>query len=516
MGHHRILNRVQYSRTLVHEIVPLDDETSRIIHMAPVIVPPSDVPEIRCQTINSRAADPKGQFVLYWMTAFRRVGWNFALQRAVDWARCLKKPLLVVEVLGCGNRWDSDRHHQFVLEGMAYNARQLANRPATYYPFVESKPGDAHKLLAALTTRSCAVVGDDFPIPSSEQLYGNLPVLAEMVDSNGLLPLRAADRVFTVAHAFRRFLQKTLPDCLLDSPRPNPLAGARLPPPKAVPRDIARQWPAAGRGLLAGQAASLAKRPINHEVRPVDTSGGTGAAQAVLKRFLRERLPRYVGDRNRLQNESCSRLSPYMHFGHISTHEIFHALMKTEQWSPSQMADRATGKREGWWGMSEPAEAFLDELITWREIGFNLCSKQPDYDAYDSLPAWAKKTLAKHARDNRLFVYSIEEFDSAATHDPLWNAAQQQLVREGRMHNYLRMLWGKKILEWTASPREALEVMIELNNKYALDGRDPNSYSGIFWVLGRFDRAWGPERPVFGTVRYMSSQCTARKVGWKA
>jgi deoxyribodipyrimidine photo-lyase len=163
--------------------------------------------------------------------------------------------------------------------------------------------------------------------------------------------------------------------------------------------------------------------------------------------------------------------------------------------------------------MSEPAEAFLDELITWREVGFNMAALRPeDYDRYDSLPDWARKTLAKHARDRREHLYSLEEFEQARTHDPLWNAAQRQLVREGRIHNYLRMLWGKKILQWTASPQGAADVMIELNNRYALDGQDPNSYSGIFWVLGRYDRPWGPERPVFGTVRYMSSQNTARKV----
>lgn len=484
--------------------------------MLHVLAPPSDVPEIRCQAINSRPADAEGRFVLYWMTAFRRTGWNFALQRAADWARYLKKPLLIVETLGCGNRWDSDRHHRFVLEGMACNARRLAVRPVTYYPFVEPKPGEAQALLGELATRSCAIVGDEYPIPSSSLLHGKLPVRVEMVDSNGLLPLRAADQVFTTAHAFRRFLQKTLPDCLLDAPRSDSLVGARLPELKSLPREITRCWPAANRNLLAGCTASLAKLPIEHGIPPISVKGGSDAARAVLKRFLLKRLSRYVSDRNHLQDESCSGLSAYLHFGHISTHEVLHALLKTERWSPAQMAARATGSREGWWGLSEPAEAFLDELITWREIGFNLCSKQSDYDAYESLPAWAKRTLAKHERDVRPFVYSIEEFDSAGTHDLLWNEAQQQLVREGRIHNYLRMLWGKKILEWTASPREALEIMIELNNKYALDGRDPNSYSGILWVLGRYDRAWGPERPVFGTVRYMSSRCTARKVGWKS
>ena len=162
--------------------------------------------------------------------------------------------------------------------------------------------------------------------------------------------------------------------------------------------------------------------------------------------------------------------------------------------------------------MSEAAEAFLDELVTWREIGFNMCWQGEDYERYESLPDWAIKTLAVHAKDRRRYLYSLGDFEAAATHDPLWNAAQTQLLIEGRIHNYLRMVWGKKILEWTPSPREALEVMIELNNKYALDGRDPNSYTGILWCLGRYDRAWGPERPIFGKVRYMSSENTMRKV----
>ena len=162
--------------------------------------------------------------------------------------------------------------------------------------------------------------------------------------------------------------------------------------------------------------------------------------------------------------------------------------------------------------MGEAAESFLDELITWREVGYNMCALRSDFDQYESLPEWARKTLDEHAGDPRPHVYDLQQLESAGTHDPLWNAAQWQLVTTGRMHNYLRMLWGKKILEWSPTPRAALQVMLELNNKYALDGRNPNSYSGIFWVLGRYDRAWGPERPVFGKIRFMSSENTARKL----
>jgi deoxyribodipyrimidine photo-lyase len=231
-----------------------------------------------------------------------------------------------------------------------------------------------------------------------------------------------------------------------------------------------------------------------------------------MEAFVDGRLVSYIERRNQPEEEGASGLSPYLHFGHISAHRIFHAVMEKEKWFFDRLSERADGRRSGWWGMGESAEAFLDQLITWRELGFNMCRLREDVDRYSSLPAWALQTLSAHEMDEREAVYSPEEFDGAKTHDPLWNAAQNQLKREGRLHNYLRMLWGKKILQWTASPQKALGIMIELNNRYALDGRDPNSTSGIFWVLGRYDRAWGPERPVFGKIRYMSSRNTARKV----
>jgi deoxyribodipyrimidine photo-lyase len=187
-------------------------------------------------------------------------------------------------------------------------------------------------------------------------------------------------------------------------------------------------------------------------------------------------------------------------------------VLKREGWLGA-VARRPSGAREGWWGVNPAAEAFLDQIVTWRELGFNMSATRPDeYDRYESLPAWARATLADHANDERTQVYELDVLEAGRTHDPLWNAAQGQLVREGRIHNYLRMLWGKKVLEWSASPQGALAALIELNNKYALDGRDPNSYSGIFWTFGRYDRPWPPERPVFGTVRYMSSANTARKM----
>ena len=177
------------------------------------------------------------------------------------------------------------------------------------------------------------------------------------------------------------------------------------------------------------------------------------------------------------------------------------------------LPEKATGSRNGWWQMTQGSEAFLDQFITWRELGYVFCHNHlSDYTSLSSLPEWAQKTIAEHKADKRPTLYTMKQLETAVTHDELWNCAQRQLVREGIIHNYLRMLWGKKIYEWSSSAEQALERLIELNNKYAIDGRNPNSYSGIFWILGRFDRAWGPVRPIFGKLRYMSSDSTHRKL----
>lgn len=455
---------------------------------------------------------------LYWMIAFRRTHWNFSLQRAVEWARELNKPLVIFEPLRIGYRWASDRLHRFVLDGMADQARRLGplrSRGVLYYPYVEPAADRDKGLLASLARLACVVVTDEYPsffLPRMVRSAAEqLPVRLEHVDSNGLLPLRAADRVFTVARSFRAFLQKHLRPHLDAFPRPDPLAGVRLPVLRSLPTGILRRWPPAAAELLAGGSGVLDRFSINHAVRPVAYRGGAAAGRDGLHRFVAQKLRGYAEGANHPDDDRRSGLSPYLHFGHLSAHEVFSEVACSQDWSPDGLAPGG-GRREGCWGMSPSAEAFLDELVTWREMGYNMSFMRDDYDRFESLPHWARSTLTKHASDPRPHVYTLDEFEAARTHDPLWNAAQRQLVRDGRIQNYLRMLWGKKVLEWTASPRDALEVLIGLNNKYAVDGRDPNSYSGIFWVLGRYDRPWGPERPVFGTVRYLSSTSTVRKL----
>jgi deoxyribodipyrimidine photo-lyase len=473
------------------------------------------VPDIRIRAANDRPVRKKAKYVVYWMVAYRRLHENFALERAVEWARRLERPLVILEPLRCDYRWASDRLHRFVVQGMRDNLRASERTPAFYYPYLEPEPGKGKGLLEALARQACVVVTDEFPsffLPRMVRAAAKkLAVRLETVDSNGLLPMRAADRDFTTAHSFRRFLQKNLRPHLDELPRSSPLSGSGLPSLADLPARIVRRWPPASREWLI-EEGSLESFPIDHSVAPTVRRGGERAARKDLRWFLNEALDGYADRRSTLEDSAGSGLSPYLHFGHVSPHEIFRAVAQYELWCPERIAETTDGNRTGWWGMRAGAESFLDQLVTWRELGYQSCSRRSDYHRYDSLPAWARQTLAEHAADPRPHIYTLRQLEAAETADPLWNAAQTQLVRDGTIHNYLRMLWGKKILEWTSSPRRALQVMIHLNNKYALDGRNPNSYSGIFWVLGRYDRPWGPERPVFGKIRYMSSENTARKM----
>ena len=469
-------------------------------------------PAVRITRANDAPVAPGGDFVLYWMTASRRTRWNFALQRAVEHGNALGLPLLVLEPLRAGYRWACDRFHRFVIEGMVDNRARLRRMGVAYHPYVEPVDGSGKGLLEALATHAAVVVTDDYPaffLPRMlRSVAPRLPVRLEAVDSNGLLPMRVADRTFATAYAFRRFLQRELPGHLPESPSPDPLGALQPNETAATPPEVLGRWPVAD---LRDPAALIARLPIDHGIGPVEVQGGAAAAASRLSTFVASRLASYAADRNRPELDATSGLSPYLHFGHVSAHEIFARIADREGWSPLRLSSDAKGSRAGWWGMTESAEAFLDQVVTWRELGFNRCLHVEGYDRYEALPAWARKTLAEHASDPREVVYGLDDFEFARTHDPLWNAAQTQLRREGRMHNYLRMLWGKKILEWSESARAALRTMIVLNDRYAVDGRDPNSYTGILWVLGLHDRAWGLERPVFGKIRYMSSANTARK-----
>lgn len=474
------------------------------------------VPAIRIRAANDRPLRATGDHVLYWMTAARRTRHSFALDRAIEHARALGKPLRVLEALRVGYRWASDRLHRFVLEGMADNRVRFATSPIAYRAYVEPGVGDGHGLLAAMAARACVVVTDDTPCFFLPHMLASaarqLDVLVEAVDGNGLLPVVASEKIQPTAYAFRRFLQKSLPEHIVHAPTADPLRRLLLPAAKPLPREIDRHWPEPPTDPETA-LATIASLPIDHAVGRAAMTGGAIAGEATLRAFLEVRLPHYAEDRNDPDREAASGLSPWLHFGHVSSHDVVRAVLAREEIDPATLVSGGDGSRAGWWGASAPAEAFLDQVVTWRELGLNLCARRPDdYDRYESLPPWARASLDAHASDVRPVRYSKAQLEAARTADDVWNAAQRELVRTGRMHNYLRMLWAKKVLEWSKSPREALETLIDLNNKYAVDGRDPNSYSGIFWSFGRYDRPWAPERPIFGVIRYMSSTNTKKKL----
>jgi deoxyribodipyrimidine photo-lyase len=475
------------------------------------------IPPLRVQVVRDVPVVTEAPFVLYWMVAHRRLTWNHALQRAVDWCRQLRRPLVIMEGLRCDYRWASDRLHWFAIQGMQDHARALADSPVTYFPYVEPQVGQGKGLLRELARHAAVVVTDDYPclfVPHMIAAAGRqIGPRLESVDSNGILPLRLASKTFARAVDFRRFMHRNVVECLVDLPVAEPLLGLPKVRSVALPTEVVERWrPTPVLDLLP---RDLVQWPIDHQVSPVATAGGSRAAALQLDKFLRDRLSAYEEQRRNVDQVGTSQLSPYLRFGHIAPTEVVSRVLQHEGWSPAQVNLNAAGSNRGFWGLPEAAESFLDELITWREVGFNMSHREPNYDRYTSLPAWAQRTLAQHATDPRPQTYSSAEFEAAQTHDPIWNAAQRQLVQDGVIHNYLRMLWGKKILHWSPSPEAALETLIHLNNKYAIDGRDPNSYSGIFWVLGRYDRAWGPERDVFGQIRYMTSDSTARKLSLK-
>jgi deoxyribodipyrimidine photo-lyase len=472
----------------------------------------SAAPPIRVRAANTMPLRPGRDFVLYWMTAARRTRFNYALEHALYHAATLGKPLLVLEALRAGHRHNTARIHRFVMDGMLDNAAAFAAARVSYRPYVEPTVGGGVGLVRALADHACVVVADDFPayfLPRALARGAELaPVRVEAVDANGLHPIRGAERVFAVARSFRRHLHTHAEDLLGGGPEPTPLTGYAQGP-VALSAAVEARWPATPLGVLR-DSAFLRQIPVDHAVRPVALRGGAAAAGQRAVEFL-DRLAGYAEGRNQPAG-ATSGLSPYLHFGHLAAAEMVDLILSAEGWHPGRLNPGAAGRRAGFYGLSESAEAFLDQLLTWREMGFSNAAHDPLFDQYAGLPQWARDALERHAGDRRPHLYDEAALDAAATHDEVWNAAQRQLVREGRIHNYLRMLWGKKVLEWSPDPHTAFRTLIHLNDRYAIDGRDPNSYSAISWIFGRYDRPWGPRRPIFGTVRYMSSESTRRKL----
>ncbi len=483
----------------------------------------------RLRVVNDKEVFVDGEYVLYWMIAARRFNYNAALEYAAKLAENYGKPLLVVEEISTSHKFANDRITSFVIQGMVENTSIFKEHNIRFIPWVETPLSGPMGLLKTLAKRACLIVTDDFPTYyplSATKAAGkslNRKVIA--VDSNGVFPMSWTSSAFSTAHSFRRFIHANFSRCRETWPKKVPIntdydysisddlyrsiiqeCSVKIPPYEWL-------WRCSEGGSTGKKALSTID--IDHNVQPVrQARGGRNTAAKKLAVFLKNRLNRYNVDRNNIEKPSVSGLSPWLHFGHISSIEIVGKILDSEKWTPENITTSRKGAREGWWGLPAGVESFLDQIITWRELGFNNAFHNPNHNKYESIPEWAKLTLSEHTDDERM-LYTFEQIENAETHDEVWNAAQQELLQTGIIHNYLRMLWGKRILEWAQTPEQAVEWMIELNDKYALDGRDPNSYTGIFWVLGRHDRAWGPERAIFGKIRYMSSENTKKKLKLK-
>lgn len=506
----------------------------------------------RVRAANDRPFNAKGKYVLYWAQMFRRLHSNHALDHALALAAEHKVPLVVYEALKLNYPWASARHHTFILHGMRDNARAAKALGVSYWPFVETPGNDGRGLVKKLTERAVCVVTDDYPafiVPAHNRaLATKCAVPVVLVDGNSMVPLSRLGAAVSAAAHLRPRIHKLFAEEWGKRAAHEPVvakgAKAKIEPPFEL-------WDA-----KQDIAKFVADLPFTNCVPPVPgVEGGSVAGRAALAHFVATKLPNYAEGRNEPDDparNAASGLSAYLHYGHISIQEVTGAVLGAK-WTP-ELINPKTRNKDDFFCRDANVNSFLDEAITWRDVGYQWHfargqkaearggslreaggvrenkSWQGKADAVPMynfetmdfapggertldvvLPDWARASLRKHASDRREHLYELEEFEAAATHDPLWNAAQRELVATGRIHNYLRMLWGKKVLEWSESPAAAYRVLEHLNNKYALDGRDPNSYTGILWCFGLFDRPWPPERPVFGNVRYMSSENTARK-----
>ncbi len=413
---------------------------------------------------------------------------NPALETAIAVANALEQPVVVFFGLLERHPMANLRHFSFMIEGLAETARELMKRRIGFVArLCPGLSSDSEFARFCADWRPTLVICDEAPGRSVSQwqreatLYRSAPLWS--VDADVVVPSRLLEKEQFAARTIRPRIRARLDQFL------KPVGN----------REVRVPWDGrADLGSLPLVTELADQLHLDRSVAPAHFQGGTAAALTALRRFLRDRLCGYADNRNHPDLDGTSRLSPYLHFGQIGPHTV--ALTVRDADAPAR--DR---------------EAFLEELVVRRELAVNFVRYNPRFRSLASAEPWAQRTLSEHARDRRAYLYSERQLADAETHDPLWNAAQRQMVISGWMHGYLRMYWAKKILEWSPSAAEAYNICVRLNDRYELDGRDPNGYAGIAWAIGgKHDRAWGPERPVYGKIRYMSFASTSRKFNSRA
>lgn len=443
--------------------------------------------ENRVTRLKDRPVNPRGRYVLYWIQSNKRAENNFALNFALSQANELNLPLVVYEQVSCSYPYACARFQHFILENSRELAHRFRNRGIRYFFNLERNRKQRLQMISRLGKEAALLVTDDFPayfVPrQSRQIARQLDIPCFAIDSCGIIPLREFSKQEYAARTIRPKIHRLLPLYLKpveNQPLGNDSTGLRLE---------------SGEFRFENEALEMAVSscPINQKIKPSPLfTGGYRAGRGLLTEFLSGKLDEYIMRKNRPECDGTSNLSPYLHFGILSPHEV-------------ALSVQASGANPS------SVEAFLEELIVRRELSFNFCRFSSNYESLECLPRWVQATLSQHASDRHNYVYSLAQFESALTHDILWNTCQRELAGTGKIHGYLRMYWGKKIMEWSRTPSEALEIMIYLNNQYALDGRDPNSWVGILWCFGLHDRPFG-ERPIFGQIRYMSAESLKRKI----
>jgi len=423
-------------------------------------------------------AQPGRGLVLYWMSREQRAADNHSLAAALELACERKVPCHVVFCLAPAFAGAGIRHYSFMLNGLRHTAGEL-NAQGLPFHLLEGEPGaEVPRLAHELGAGAVLTDFDPLKIKRAWQARAAEALSVEFleVDSHNVVPCRfVSDHQEWSAFTLRRKISRYLDSFLQE------------PPPL-----LSQDWTRTEIPVTDWESA-LARLAPDRSIPPLaEPKAGAEAARLCLERFIRERLPRYHLARNDPNADAQSELSPYFHFGQLAP---LRAALEVQHSSAPAAAK----------------EAFLEELIVRRELADNYCHFNPDYDRWEGLPDWARRSQDQHRADMREYLYTLEEFETARTHDCLWNAAQLQMVKTGKMHGFLRMYWAKKILEWSESPEAAQQTAIRLNDRYSLDGRDPNGYVGVAWSVGGLhDRPWG-RRPVFGTVRYMSHAGCARK-----
>jgi deoxyribodipyrimidine photo-lyase len=439
---------------------------------------------VRCDGV----PDPKARCVVYWMQRAQRGIDNHAVDIAAHVANLLDLPLIVYFAAISNFPHANLRHYVFLNQGLPDIETDLAARNITFV--MRRAPHESHEQLLK-DVHAAFLIGDENPMREPERWRQHLAERIQIpfwtVDTDVVVPSKLIEKAQYGAYTIRPRLYRLLPQYLVPYENVSVQHAWRRPKDfqsDSIHEDITRDW-----------------KSFDRSVAPVDAwKGGTRSAMKRLRFFTDELLDGYEAKRNHPEVDGTSCLSPYLHFGHIGPITIALAVAAAAKANP---------------GLQQAREDYFNELIVWRELAINFVRYTPNYDTVDCAEPWAKTSIAEHARDEREHLYTLRQLEAAQTRDELWNAGQLQMVRHGWMHNYVRMYWAKKILEWTPDIPTAMKYCIYLNDKYLLDGRDPNGYAGIAWaILGKFDRAWGV-RPIFGKIRYMSEASTGRKFNSK-